>query len=198
MSRPLTELAHDLLRTVLEAGDHAVDATAGNGHDTRFLAEAVGDKGRVLGLDIQEAAIRVTGSRLARAGLSDRVTLLQAGHERLDELLPAPMRGNLKAVMFNLGYLPGGDRARITRPDTTLTALAAALDHLRPDGVISLLVYRGHPGGDDEYVAIHHWLDTIDCPVRFPAPADGPDHMPVLLHLGPGVEGESPDSSQDR
>lgn len=192
MTRPLTQLAHDLLRPVLEAGDHAMDATAGNGHDTRFLAEAVGETGRVLGLDIQEAAIRVSGSRLAQAGLSDRVTLLQAGHERLDELLPVPMRGNLKAVMFNLGYLPGGDRARITRPDTTLAALAAALDHLRPDGVISLLVYRGHPGGNDEYAAIHHWLDTIDCPVRFPASADEPDHAPVLLHLGPGIANKPP------
>lgn len=162
-----------------------MDATVGNGHDTCFLAEQVGEHGRVLGLDIQEAALRVTRSRLEQAGLADRVTLVQSGHERLERVLPEAMRGRLRVVMFNLGYLPGGDHALVTKPETTLTALSVALGHLLPDGVISLMVYRGHSGGDEEYRAIEEWLATAPCRVSRPAAGERPDHAPVLLHITP-------------
>ncbi|MEA5445651.1 class I SAM-dependent methyltransferase [Gammaproteobacteria bacterium AB-CW1] len=188
MRQPLTQLAQTLIRPRLQAGDCAVDATVGNGHDTRFLAECVGETGQVLGLDIQEAAIRTTEGRLAQAGLNGRVQLRQCGHERLDQVLPDHMRGRLKVVMFNLGYLPGGDHDIVTRPDTTLTAIRAAWDNLCADGLISLMIYRGHRGGKDEYQAIRQWLDDSALPWSRPDPeaAQRPATAPVLLHLGRG------------
>lgn len=186
MTRPLTHLAHDLLRPVIQSGDQVLDATVGNGHDTCFLAECVGETGRVLGLDIQESALRVTRSRLDQVGLGGRVELIQSGHEGLERLLPEAMRGQLRAAMFNLGYLPGGDNNLITRPDTTLTALSVTLAHLLPDGLISVMVYRGHAGGDEEYRAIEEWLATASCRVTRPAAGERPNHAPVLLHITPG------------
>jgi hypothetical protein len=61
------------------------------------------------------------------------------------------------AITFNLGYLPGGNQMTTTRSDSTLTALRQSLELLRPGGVLSILAYRGHPGGREEALAVAHW-----------------------------------------
>jgi hypothetical protein len=79
--------------------------------------------------------------------------------------LPAGWLGAVGAVMFNLGYLPGGNKTITTQAATTLRALSQARGLLRPGGMLSVLVYRGHAGGDDESSAIDQWLDKL--PNRF-------------------------------
>jgi predicted methyltransferase len=159
--RALTQLAHERVTAHLRLGDSAIDATVGNGHDTCFLADAVGPGGAVAGFDVQARALSNTAARLRELSLERRVRLVQAGHERLRELLPPDWRGAVGAAMFNLGYLPGGDKQVVTRAETTLPALSQALAMLRPGGLLTVLVYRGHAGGADELDAIEHWLDGI-------------------------------------
>lgn len=163
-------LAHDavgrMLRDLAEArGDGlcAVDATVGNGHDTLFLAQAVGPRGRVYGFDVQERAIKATQNCCGEAGVGDRVTLLHAGHERMAELLPDDVTA--AAVMFNLGYLPGADKSVVTQPATTIAALDAALSLLAPGGVISITAYTAHPGGSEETEAVRHWCAGLNHPL---------------------------------
>jgi SAM-dependent methyltransferase len=151
-------LSHLFLRSFLRDGDSAVDATCGNGHDTLLLARLVGACGHVWGFDIQEQAIDETSRRLAETGLSNRVTLLQVGHEELAEHVTAP----LQTVLFNLGYLPGGDRSIITRPETTVIALEQSLKLLAAGGTVIVVVYPGHSGGDDEQSAVEDWAARID------------------------------------
>jgi len=142
-------------------GGAAVDATAGTGADTLFLARTLGPKGRGFAFDVQEEALERTRARLAAASASEalaEVELLHAGHERMAELVPAEWRGKIQAVMFNLGYLPGGsDLSVITRPDTTLRALEQALALLAPGGALTAVLYPGHPGGDAEALAVEAW-----------------------------------------
>jgi predicted methyltransferase len=154
--------AHTLAGRALEAGDRAVDATTGNGHDTAFLAETVGPDGRVHGFDVQAEALRQTEGRLADRGVAERVTLHETGHERMLAALPPACRGAVGAVTFNLGYLPGSDTAVITRPDTTVAALDAALDLLRPGGVATVVAYSGHDGGAEEAAAVDAWARDRD------------------------------------
>ena len=124
----------------------------GNGYDTLFLAHEVGPAGRVLGFDVQKVALTNATEMLRFAGLLNRVTLVLASHEDLRYYLPP---GQQVAVgMFNLGYLPRGDRRIITRPESTLAALSALISHLEPAGRITLLSYRGHLGGEGEYQAL--------------------------------------------
>lgn len=52
-----------------------------------------------------------------------------------------------RLVAFNLGYLPGGDKTIITESQTTAEAFNVAMEILMPGGLISLVVYVGHPGG---------------------------------------------------
>lgn len=154
---PLVVRAQEAVGRVLGAGGIAVDATAGNGHDTLFLARSVGPGGRVYAVDLQERAIAATRARLAEAGLEDRVRLCTADHETLAERVDPDDRGRVAAVMFNLGYLPGGDHTLITRPPTTLAALEAGRALLAPGGRMTILAYTGHPGGADEAAAVRAW-----------------------------------------
>jgi SAM-dependent methyltransferase len=142
-----TDLAHSLVRQTLEPGGWVIDATVGNGHDTLFLAERVGAGGRVFGFDIQEKALASAAKRLD--GLT-QVTLYHAGHERLAEFLPDGAKGRIAAVMFNLGYLPGDDHGITTRSETTIAALDQALGFLAARGIVTLVLYTGHPGGAEE------------------------------------------------
>ncbi|NNF03903.1 MAG: rRNA methyltransferase, partial [Rhodothermales bacterium] len=115
---------------MLETGDLAIDATAGNGFDTAFLAAAVGGSGRVVAFDVQKSALRSTAERLERLDLVDRVDLICASHARMAEHVD-PAAGRAGVVMFNLGYLPGGaDRSTRTRPPGTTAAIRAAMDLL--------------------------------------------------------------------
>lgn len=154
----LTDIAHRKVALVAGAGDILVDATAGNGLDTLFLAELAGPDGRVYAFDIQTIALERTRDRLESAGLSRRVTLIKEGHEALCEALPAVVRGHVAAVMFNLGYLPRGNRALVTRTESTLAALEQAAVCLRPAGALAVIAYPGHPGGAEEADAVACWF----------------------------------------
>ncbi len=151
------DFAHQLVRQVLGPGEQAVDATAGNGHDTVFLAKLVWEEGRVWAFDIQEQAIKRVQERLEEEGLSSRVSLLNRGHEEMD----AYVQGLVGAIMFNLGYLPGGDRSIITQPATTLAAVERGLELLRPGGLLTLVVYTGHPGGAQEGEAVLDYCSRL-------------------------------------
>jgi len=153
-----TELAHQWVSACLSPDGIAVDATAGNGHDTVFLAQRTG---RVFAFDIQAAALESTREKLQREGLRDRVELIQAGHETLAERLAA-WSGQIQAVMFNLGYLPGGDHALITRESTSLRAIDQALSLLAPGGIVTVMMYPNHPGGGEEAAAILRHANELE------------------------------------
>lgn len=151
-------LLHLLIRNFVGAGDTAVDATCGNGHDTLALAELTGQSGHVWGFDIQLAALAETGRRLSEAGLADRVTLVQTGHEEMGLHVNGPVR----AVLFNLGYLPGSDRSIITRPETTGIALQQSLKLLAPGGIVLVAIYPGHGGGASERRVVDGWAAALE------------------------------------
>jgi len=152
------DLAHDYLGSCVPPGSVVVDATVGNGNDTLYLAQLVGRRGKVYGFDIQEQAIRATADLIAAHGFSDIVTLFHAGHEKLSGYVKEPVA----AVVFNLGYLPGGDHSIVTRADSTVTAVRESLKILKPGGIVSIVVYTGHPGGREEQQALEEFLRTLD------------------------------------
>src|ERR1700741_700591 len=117
----LTAEATNWIALVLPEGGLAVDATVGNGYDTLFLAHRVGPGGMVLGFDVQKAALAGARELLKFVGSTGRVSLIHDSHARLENYLPAGAK--VQAAMFNLGYLPRGNREIITRPETTIAAL---------------------------------------------------------------------------
>jgi SAM-dependent methyltransferase len=156
------EYCHTLLRERLLPGDLAVDATAGNGHDTHFLAQLIGPDGRVFAFDVQPQAIAATGRLLQRWGVPETCYQLIAGsHTEMAAHLPPGSEDRIAAVIFNLGYLPGGDKSVMTRAETTLPAVRTALELLRPGGLLLLVVYPGHAGGAEEAQALRDFASGL-------------------------------------
>jgi predicted methyltransferase len=155
--RGAVAMSRFFLRERVRPGERVVDATCGNGHDTLLLARLVGPTGKVWAFDLQERALAATRELLAGAGCLAQAILVAAGHERLAELVQEPIR----AVVFNLGYLPGGEKGVVTRPAETLTALDQAADLLLPGGLITVCVYTGHPGGPEEGEAVAKWAAAL-------------------------------------
>ncbi len=143
-------LAAEVQARVLRPGDTVVDATLGNGHDACRLAELVGPTGRLIGLDIQPEAVSRSRERLTEAGLIDRCELHALSHDRMAEIVPEPVR----LIVFNLGWLPGGDKRVTTHWETTERAVRAALTLLQPGGVLTVCAYPGHAAGDEERNAL--------------------------------------------
>ena len=153
-------------------GGLVVDLTAGQGQDTLALYHMVGDSGQVVAFDVQPEALAATQSRLQRVGAQIRsatgsgqrleaqpgVDLLCCSHDQLARTVP----GALQGVIANLGYLPGGDRQIITRPDSTLSALEQACTGLASGGRVAIVVYPGHVGGADEAQAVGNFFAALD------------------------------------
>lgn len=161
----ITQLAHAWARESLRAGDWAIDATCGNGHDTLFLAETVGATGRVAAFDVQESAIAATRARLENAACR-HVDFFQTGHENMLTALDATWHQHVAAVFFNLGYLPRSDHSITTHGETTLRALDAARELIAPNGLISLAIYTKHTGGFEESACVNSWLENVPAGVE--------------------------------
>jgi Putative rRNA methylase len=155
----LTAAASSWIEVALFDGALAVDATVGNGFDSVFLGHRVGPNGRVIGFDVQKAALAGAREILKFVGSINHVSLIHDSHTRVADYLPAGAAIN--AAMFNLGYLPRGNRQIITRPDTTVQALRSVLEHLAEHGRVTLLVYRGHEGGIPEYEGVRKFLQEL-------------------------------------
>jgi len=142
----------------LSLGSIAIDATCGNGFDTLFLAEHVGSSGVVYGVDIQVRAIESVRQKLSEQGTLPQCRLINDSHSNLGSFVDAEHIGRVSVIMFNLGYLPFGDKAIVTTPKTTLVGLELAVTLLDTGGLISVLAYPGHAGGLEESQCVGKWI----------------------------------------
>ena len=150
------KFVQDFLTSRLAEPKLLVDATCGNGGDTAFLCRLAGKGGRVLGFDIQPEAIASTERNLAAKGLSAELHC-----DSHANLLQYVTPGTADAVMFNFGWLPGADHNVFSHASSSIPALEAALDALRPGGVLSAILYSGRVIGSDEKTEILNWMRTL-------------------------------------
>ena len=123
-----------LIKEHIKQDSIVIDATCGNGNDTLFLAQQVSN-GHVFGFDIQDTAIQSTFEKVKAF---NNVTLIQDGHENIKKHIDIQFKGQIDAAIFNLGYLPKGDKSIVTRPETTIKAINAIFDYLSVEGIIVL------------------------------------------------------------
>lgn len=157
------DAAHSLAGQAIKPDDLVIDATVGNGHDTLFLLREVGTEGQVVGFDVQRKALNATRERVQQYAPEtvDRLRLVHDGHEAMRTHVDDQAVGTVGAVMFNLGYLPGADHSIITQPETTCAALDVGADLLRPSGVITIVAYSGHAGGEEELQTVESWAASL-------------------------------------
>ena len=150
------ELAHHYWKLLLKPGDCAIDATCGNGKDTLLLSKyiLIQHSGLVIGLDIQKKAIENTlhilKKELTKPQL-ERVHLFQQSHLDFPKIA---LEQSIQLIVYNLGYLPGGDKAITTQTQTTLESVDQAMKLIAPQGVVSITCYPGHQAGAEEEKAL--------------------------------------------
>lgn len=159
LSRRAVGKALELARTGGKT-PYALDATAGKGVDTEFLARNAGPEGRVIAFDVQEEAIAATSARLDRCGLAERVRLVRASHAELDVCLEPGLK--IHAAMYNLGFLPRGATRITTRAASTIASLSALEKRIDQHGLISVHCYTGQENGLEESQAVSQWAEGLE------------------------------------
>lgn len=153
------EIIHKILRDHINPGDICIDATAGRGRDTLFLAELVGESGLVTAFDIQKAAVESTRQLLEENGMSARTRVVLDSHANMADYAEP---GTVSAITFNFGWLPGGDHNVFTHSESSIAAIKAGLPLLRDEGIMTLIIYYGRETGFAERDALLEFLPTID------------------------------------
>ncbi|MCH9625366.1 MAG: hypothetical protein S4CHLAM123_05400 [Chlamydiales bacterium] len=155
--KPHLTLAHSYWSKHIRPGDRVIDATAGNGHDTLYLAQLLNGEGELIAYDIQAEAIFQTQNRLLQLSAKQRavITLKNQSHTPLEET-------SIDLIVYNLGYLPGGDKSLTTCTQSTLKSVQSALKALSKKGALCITCYPGHPEGKNEQKALLDYLESLE------------------------------------
>lgn len=145
----LSNLAHNIIKNYCSSFEIAVDATLGNGYDTDFLSTTFN---QVFCFEIQKAA-----AESYRARNKENVVIFNDSHENI----LTHINIEVDCVIYNLGYLPGGDKHITTKADTTIESLKQALKILKPGGIISISIYIGHKEGEKERDKIMQFVNEL-------------------------------------
>ena len=139
------KLAHSLWQEVVEMGDIVIDATCGNGFDSVKLAELAlsPSSGTLVCLDIQNQALINTRESILKFNplLIDRIHIINRNHRTFPEFINY---NTVKLIVYNLGYLPGGDKNITTHLKDSIESIKNSLNLLKPLGMLSVTCYRFH------------------------------------------------------
>lgn len=147
------KLSHEYIKAHLTKEDVAVDATMGRGRDTLLLCTLSKE---VFAFDIQKEALDSTRQLLEENNLSN-ATLILDSHHNMTKYVQ-----NAKGVVFNFGFLPGGDHSVFSHSDTSIKAIEEALSIIPEDGFVSICSYYGGDTGYEERDALLAYLENLD------------------------------------
>ncbi|MBS0651941.1 MAG: methyltransferase domain-containing protein [Verrucomicrobia bacterium] len=143
-------------KTVVGDGDWIIDATCGRGRDTLKLAHLLSPKGSLIGIDIQIEAIKETQQLLQERLTAEQMTRVRLFCQSHAQFPSVAHEQSIALIVYNLGYLPQGDKSLTTMTGTTLQSIRQAMELLRSGGLISITCYPGHPEGKIEQDALIH------------------------------------------
>ena len=174
------KFAMSITADYINKGDTVVDATVGNGNDTLALSRLVGETGKVYGFDIQTLALMRASEFLMANDAPSEIELVYNGHEEMDRHISE----EVSAIVFNLGYLPSGQKQITTTADTTITALDKAIDMIKADGIVTVVMYPGHPAGQIEKDKVLEWGSSLDKGIyhcAYISMINQPDNSPCIM-----------------
>ncbi len=190
----ITGWVHRQLEHYVKSACCCVDATAGKGNDTLFMCQNMEQSGKVYAFDIQKEALDAAKGLLCENGYLTKegnstengchraipqVELILDSHEHMEQYVSAE---SVDVMMFNLGYLPGGDHSLATKPATTITAIEKGLELLKVGGVMSVCIYSGGDSGFEERDAVLDYLEALDAKqytVIMSSFYNKPNHPPI-------------------
>ena len=155
----ITSWVHHFLEDHVQPGDICIDATMGNGNDTALLSRLAGEQGKVIAFDIQQMALEHTKERLEKEQCPKNYELVLASHEDMGEYVK---EGSVSCIVFNLGYLPGGDHEKATKGESSIRAIKTGLSLLKKKGLMTVCIYSGGDSGFEEKDAVLSYLRGLD------------------------------------
>lgn len=159
MNVSISDLSHIFIQSLTDGIGIYIDATAGNGNDTLFIAKMLKEDGFLYSFDISDKAIFNTQKLLCDNNInSDNIKIIHDSHENIDKYI---VDKKIKAVMFNLGYLPGSDKNTATKAKSTICALENILNMIADKGVVTICSYVGHDGGEEDR-EVRSYLLSLD------------------------------------
>lgn len=182
-SYQITEWCAHFIRMHVSSGAFCIDATMGNGHDTLLLSRLAGERGKVLAFDIQERALVRTRLLLEKEHAPKNYRLILDSHTKMAEYTQS---ASVDCIVFNFGYLPGGDHTLATCAQSSIAAIALGLKLLKKGGLMSLCIYSGGDTGFDERDAILAFIQKLDSrqylAIRSEY-ANRPNHPPIPVMI---------------
>jgi len=144
-----------LKRLNIARGEIVLEIGFGTGHCLKQMAEAVGDEGRVYGIDISSSVIVTSKRRLEKAGLWNRVELV------CDDAMGIPFMDNRFDAVFSSFALELFDSPEIPE------VLAEVRRVLRPGGRIGI-IGMSREGEASPLLKLYEWLHQklpqyVDC-----------------------------------
>lgn len=132
----------------------AVDMTAGNGHDSKFILDKINPE-KLLAFDIQKKAQENTEKLI---GKRENFQFILDSHENIDKYI----KEKADLIIYNLGYLPKGDKSITTKWQSTIRSLEKSIDLISDKGKIIITVYPGHKEGAEEARWLEKYLKNLD------------------------------------
>lgn len=145
----LCDLYHVIIKNYIKYKLTAIDATLGNGRDTDFLSE---NFEKVYAFDIQKTAVDNYSNKK-----KDNVVLINDSHSNFNKYVEE----DVQCIVYNLGFLPGGDKSITTNAPTSLDSIKQGLELLSPGGYMFIACYIGHDEGKKEYSCINEYLYNL-------------------------------------
>ncbi|MBE6048300.1 MAG: rRNA methylase [Clostridium sp.] len=142
-------ISHSIIENFLENKNCAIDATLGNGHDTDFLKD---NFNKVYCFDIQENACNSYKEKNI-----ENVVVINDSHSEFNKYI----KENVDCIMYNLGFLPGGDKNITTMHESSLKSIKDGLELLTSGGIMTICIYTGHNEGKIEETCIMDFLREL-------------------------------------
>lgn len=142
-------ISHAIIKNFLENKKCAIDATLGNGHDTDFLSE---NFERVYAFDIQKEACENYETKKV-----ENVKVINDSHSEFEKYI----NEEVDCIMYNLGFLPGGNKEITTMHESSLKSIKEGLDILSSGGIMTICIYTGHDEGKIEETCIMKLLKDL-------------------------------------
>lgn len=149
--KSVVEISHDFLKPALHKQAVCLDATMGNGKDTRFFLNQGVRK--VIAFEIQRDIFEKTFHEINDKRLEAYCLSHIFIKDKINTLLDA--------VIFNFGYCPGSNSGITTEAESSLEAVKQALNCLKIKGRMALVMYP-HDEGKQEAQQVSSYVSTLD------------------------------------
>lgn len=132
----------------------AVDMTVGNGFDSKNILEILQPE-KLYCFDIQQEAL--DNSKILLEKYLNCELILE-NHKNFDKFV----KENIDFAIYNLGYLPKGDKNITTNAENVEESLKKLLGKLNSKGIIFITFYIGHSAGQIESLEVSKFIQKLN------------------------------------